>query len=309
MFLGIASGLCAGALWGLVFLAPKLLDGYSPADIALGRYAAFGFLSCILLLRRARHIRPLLKPSVVLNATVLSCLSFSLYYFALAASIKYSGVAPATFIIALLPITIPLVSHDKIIRRGFFYLSLVMTLGGLVLLNSPLFSDILGTSIPSTHWLMGLILAAVACALWTAYAPLNTQFMMKHPEIDSALWASLLGIFALITMLPIWLWLNADHLMASAEHLLAWPYVGWMVVIGIGSSWLATYFWNFACRRIPTALAGQLIVSEAIFSLIYNYVDEWTLPPLHEFIAAVFLIAGVAVGIQAFSNKKGAPTQ
>lgn len=304
MFLGILSGLCAGALWGLVFLAPKALHNHTSADIAFGRYVVFGTLSFMLLLHKADYVRQLLKPSVILNAALLSCLSFSLYYLALAASIKFSGVALATFIIALLPITIPLVCRDKVANKGSFTISLVMIVGGLLLLNSPLFLGHTESTLPLGSMAWGLVLAITACALWTAYAPLNTKFLLKNPEIDSGIWTSLLGVFALITMLPIWLWTNSGNLLQASQLLFSWQYLVWMIIIGAGSSWLATYFWNYACRRIPTPLAGQLIVSEAVFSLIYNYIDEWTLPHTYEVIAAAILVGGVLAGIHAFQHGK-----
>ena len=39
---GIAAGLAAGALWGLVFVAPRMAPGFSPVDVATGRFVAFG---------------------------------------------------------------------------------------------------------------------------------------------------------------------------------------------------------------------------------------------------------------------------
>ncbi|MGY0675691.1 EamA/RhaT family transporter, partial [Xanthomonas campestris] len=39
---GVASGMGAGALWGLVFLAPQLLAAFSPLQLALSRYLAYG---------------------------------------------------------------------------------------------------------------------------------------------------------------------------------------------------------------------------------------------------------------------------
>ena len=304
MFLGILSALCAGALWGFVFLVPKLLGNYSSADIALGRCVVFGFVSCLRLLRRAKLVRQILTPSLALQAAGLSCLSFSVYSFILSASVKYSGVAPVSLIIGLLPITIPLASHDKIVKRGFFAFSLAMILGGLLLLNQPILSGMAQSDLSRIDWVIGFGLAVLACAFWTSYAPLNAAVLRRHPNIPSTTWSSFLGISAFITIAPIWLWMNADHLAAATAHLLAWPYMGWMLVIGAGSSWLAIYLWNFACRHLPTALAGQLIVSEVVFSLFYNYIYDWRLPLMHEFVAAVILITGVTVGIQAFRVKE-----
>ena len=39
---GIGFGMGAGALWGLVFLAPELVREFSPLQIAIGRYFFYG---------------------------------------------------------------------------------------------------------------------------------------------------------------------------------------------------------------------------------------------------------------------------
>ena len=38
MIRGIVAGLAAGALWGLVFVAPRMAPGFSPVDLTAGRF-------------------------------------------------------------------------------------------------------------------------------------------------------------------------------------------------------------------------------------------------------------------------------
>src|SRR6185312_9622697 len=44
-------------------------------------------------------------------------------------------------------------------------------------------------------------------------------------------------------------------------------FVGLMAAIGLFASWLGTLCWNEASQRLPTALAGQLIVFETLAAL------------------------------------------
>ncbi|WP_369346087.1 hypothetical protein [Asaia platycodi] len=46
--LGVLCGAGAGALWGLVFLAPELARDFPPLDLAAGRYLAYGSSRCAL---------------------------------------------------------------------------------------------------------------------------------------------------------------------------------------------------------------------------------------------------------------------
>lgn len=48
-FVGIACGIGAGALWGLVFLAPALARDFAPLQLAIGRYVFYGLFSALLL--------------------------------------------------------------------------------------------------------------------------------------------------------------------------------------------------------------------------------------------------------------------
>ena len=50
--IGVASGMGAGALWGLVFLAPKVAPEASPLLMSAGRYLAYGLIAALLLAPR-----------------------------------------------------------------------------------------------------------------------------------------------------------------------------------------------------------------------------------------------------------------
>ncbi|MGH8859558.1 MAG: DMT family transporter, partial [Polaromonas sp.] len=54
MLTGIVAGLAAGALWGLVFVAPRMLQmgagGYSSVDLTAGRYAVYGLVAVLAML-------------------------------------------------------------------------------------------------------------------------------------------------------------------------------------------------------------------------------------------------------------------
>lgn len=54
MVTGIVAGLAAGALWGLLFVAPRMLSvdagGYSSVDLTSGRFAVYGAAAAVMLL-------------------------------------------------------------------------------------------------------------------------------------------------------------------------------------------------------------------------------------------------------------------
>ena len=55
-------------------------------------------------------------------------------------------------------------------------------------------------------------------------------------------------------------------------------YVLLMLFAGICCSWLATALWNMCSAKLPTALVGQLLVFETIFSVLYAHIQRLQWP-------------------------------
>ena len=50
MLTGILAGLAAGALWGLVFVVPRMTPGLSAVDLTAGRFLSFGAVALLAIL-------------------------------------------------------------------------------------------------------------------------------------------------------------------------------------------------------------------------------------------------------------------
>ena len=70
-------------------------------------------------------------------------------------------------------------------------------------------------------------------------------------------------------------------------------FIGLMFAIGLFASWLGTLCWNEASQRLPTALAGQLIVFETLSALAYAFALRRSWPQAETLAGIVLLIAGV----------------
>jgi drug/metabolite transporter (DMT)-like permease len=51
--------------------------------------------------------------------------------------------------------------------------------------------------------------------------------------------------------------------------------------------------WNAAAKRLPLTLAGQMIVFETLFALLYAFVYDGRWPRTPEVLAIVLLLVGV----------------
>ena len=54
---GVGAGVSAGLVWGLAFLLPVLLGGWSPVVVTVGRYLAYGLFSVVLFALGGRGLR------------------------------------------------------------------------------------------------------------------------------------------------------------------------------------------------------------------------------------------------------------
>ena len=59
-------------------------------------------------------------------------------------------------------------------------------------------------------------------------------------------------------------------------------------------------FWNAMSQRLPTALAGQMIVFETIFAVIFAHIWRGEWPTLTMVAGLSLLLAGVLVSMAVF---------
>jgi drug/metabolite transporter (DMT)-like permease len=75
-------------------------------------------------------------------------------------------------------------------------------------------------------------------------------------------------------------------------------FIALMAAIGLFASWLGTLCWNEASQRLPTALAGQLIVFETLAALGYAFALRGQWPAPVTVVGIALLIAGVVLAVR-----------
>lgn len=103
---GIAFGVGAGALWGLVFLAPELVPAFSPLQLAAGRYFVYGLISAALIAPHWRMLRNNLKRSDWATLGWLALAGNTLYYALLTNAVQMGGIAMTSLVIGFLPVAV-----------------------------------------------------------------------------------------------------------------------------------------------------------------------------------------------------------
>lgn len=298
MLTGIFAGLAAGALWGLVFVAPRMLPmgagAYSSIDLTAGRFAVYGAVAALVMLVGWRHRRlPTFRQA--LAALLMSVLGFTGYYLLLVWGIRDAGTEVPSLVIGTIPLWVMLLGKPQGLRWSALLPGLALTVAGLAIMMASSHKDADG-AIP--YFWRGVAFAATSLMCWTVFAVLNSAWLKRHPEVNATDWANWLGIATGLGAVLMWLASGS-----SASTLLARPdffsFALLCVVAGFGSTWLATIFWNLASQRLSTSLCGQLVVSETIFALLYSFLWDGHWPTAPQFVACLLFTLGIVVSIRA----------
>ncbi len=301
MLTGIVAGLAAGALWGLVFVAPRMLQmgagGYSSVDLTAGRYAVYGLVAVLAMLLGLPGFRRRRWPTArqAGAALVMSVLGFSGYYLLLVLAIRDAGTEVPTLIIGTIPLWVMLLGKPQGLRWSSLLPGLALTVAGLALMMGSTHAAGLG---PSMHFWRGIAFVTASLVCWTVFAVLNSAWLKRHPEVNAIDWANWLGVATGLGALLMWLAAGSDmgELVVREDRAV----FGLLcMATGFGSAWLAPILWNMASQRLSASLCGQLIVSETIFALLYSFAWDGHWPTLAQFIACVLFTLGILASIRA----------
>lgn len=291
MWMGTLFALIAGMMWGLVFVGPLLLPEYSAALLSAGRYLAFGLIALPLAWFDRARLRQLGRADW-LEALKLSAVGNLLYYLCLASAIQRAGGPLPTMIIGTLPVVIAIAANLRNARRDgrLPWARLLPSLGliaaGIGCVNQAELHALEAAGEPDWwRYASGALLAMVAVACWTWYPLRNADWLRDHPGRSPRTWATAQGLvtlpMALLGYALLWLGMaltGSDFAMPLGprpEH-----FVALMVTIALLSSWVGTLCWNEASQRLPTSIAGQLIVFETLAALGYAFLlrGQWPAP-------------------------------
>jgi len=108
MGVGIANGVAAGALWGVVFLAPAMLHSFNAVQLSAGRYLVYGLIAVLLLAPRWRQLKDRLAWPEWRGLLWLSLAGNLVYFLLLANAVQWAGGAAASLTVGLIPVVVTL---------------------------------------------------------------------------------------------------------------------------------------------------------------------------------------------------------
>ncbi|MEA5669163.1 DMT family transporter [Stenotrophomonas sp. MH1] len=293
MGVGIANGVASGALWGVVFLAPAMLSGFSPLQLAAARYLVYGLIAIVLLVPRWPTLRASIGRIEWTALTWLSLLGNLIYFVLLSISVQWSGGAAAALIVGMVPVLVAVVGSREpgAVPLSRLAPALALCVAGVVLMGYE--------AVGSTHVhgstlqrVVGLLCGVGALVSWTAYSVWNTRWLARVPQLSGHDWSLLTGVAtgALALLLAPVAFLGDSRTHSGNEWAGFWAVAA---AVALFASILGNACWNRASRALPLTLGGQMIVFETLFGLLYGFLwqQRWPLPI--ELVAAACLLAGV----------------
>ena len=79
-------------------------------------------------------------------------------------------------------------------------------------------------------------------------------------------------------------------------------FIGWSLFAGVVCSFGATALWNAMSQKVPTAVAGPMLVFETIFSVTWGCVYARAFPTATLFIGMALLVSGVVYTLMLFNS-------
>jgi drug/metabolite transporter (DMT)-like permease len=303
-WLGVACGVGAGAMWGMVFLAPKATPDASPALMAAGRYLAYGLIAALLVAPRWKRLTAALTGEAWRALVVLSVLGNLLYYALLVVAVHWAGVSATALIVGMVPVVVALWGLREpgavSLRRIAPALALAVVAVILIGHESSQAGEgghSLGTSV------LGLACAFAALLSWSAYAVSNSRWLSRLPEVSAHDWSLLTGVVTggLSLLLAVVVLFDPPQGWTGNDWSL---FAGVSAAVAFGASIVGNAFWNRASRLMPVTMLGQMIVFETLFALAYGFILERRGPTPLEGLAVVLMIASVILCVRAHAPPK-----
>lgn len=306
---GVFYALGACMAWGLVFAIPLFMDQLNPFEVSLSRYFFFGLIATIILLGSKRYLFKAISIKVWGQIFFLALISNITHYTALIFGIRYTSPTVATLILSLSPIAITLYAIWTSSSRKIKVpkLSLLTIALGLILVNIPLLKVEVQSTDLSLRYFFGLCCAFLALVTWTWYMIANANFLLQNPQIPPMDWVIAVGFatFILVGMESLIIFslyeenfLNREFT-SSGVNQFFWG----GLVLGVISSWVATYLWNHSLTRLPIAIVGQFTLFETIFGLFFVFMIDQRWPMPLEFLGILFMLIGVFFSYKIIKNE------
>ncbi|MFA6118623.1 MAG: DMT family transporter [Parachlamydiales bacterium] len=308
MFKGIVFAIAACFIWGLIYVVPQFMNGFTSIEVVLGRYSMYGLISSLIFLKSKIKGTCSYPRAIWIKALFFSLIITIGYYTFVVLSLRFSSPAICTLVLGISPIAIAFYGNWKQKETSFKSLIIpsFLILIGLLIINSEYFEK----SDSLYSYILGIVCCILALIAWSWYVVANSRFLKQHPEIRSSDWSTLVGLSTLfwVFVFIIFLTMFFKNQFHFNKFFVPGPdlthFLIGSILLGLLCSWVGAYLWNKASLLLPVSLAGQLTIFETIFGILFVYIIERHRPPIVESLGVIVLIAAIVYGVRGFYKNK-----
>ncbi|MFN8461668.1 MAG: DMT family transporter [Anaerolineales bacterium] len=285
-FIALLCGLCAASIWGGMYVVSKVVLEVIPPFALLTLRLSLGFLSLgiVILFRKTRA--PITQREFwqsFLVGIVGYGISLGFQFTGTKLSTASNGALITSATPAFVLLFAFLLLHEKITMRQTFAL-IVSTLGVLAVIDPR-------TAELSPSLFLGNTLLFFAGLTWALYSVLVRKVARNIDLLTSSAVMLLGGI-------PSSALLGFYEVNSQGIGAITLGIVGGILFLGIISTAIAMFLWNYAFKELPAALASLTFFAQPVVGTLLGWLF------LNEKITPLFLFGGVLIGIGILISTK-----
>lgn len=310
MWIGVAFGILTTFIWASSYIFPAMLPDYGAAALMIARAPIVGLCAVLAIAATWKSYSHLTR-SDWKTAYMCGLIGHFLQPILLFTCVEYAGIPVGALCWGGVPVSVALVSNYRARLRnrpfvpyGTLVVPLALIVVGFIVTN---YTELEQLSVSGTRsmgeFFFGLACGIVQIGLWTWYPIKNAEWMQDHPETSTTVWtcaqlAILLPIGLVAYPLVAWLTPSIDGLFGARP----WFFLAIVLWCSIVTTFVAMFFFNICSARVPTALVGQLMIFETVFSILMGLVYDWKLPTVMLTAGVILLLAGVVISLRIFAR-------
>lgn len=283
---GLLAGLTAAAIWGGMYVVSKVVLDVIPPFALLTSRLALGFLALWLVIAWRGRSSNLLGHGFTLNRSqFISAFGVGILGYGISLGFQFVGTKLSTaangaLVTSATPaLVLPfawLLLKEPVTRRRLLAI-LVASLGVLAVID-PRSADL------SSDLFLGNLSLLGAALTWALYSVLVRKVSGQGMDLLQATAVFLLGGLPITIPLGIW------ELSTQGMGQITLAILGGILFLGIISTAIAMFLWNYAFARLPAAAASLTFFAQPLVGALLGWFF------LGEQITALFVLGGVLIG-------------
>ena len=277
--IGIACGLGASSIWGGMYVVSKVVLEVVPPFTLLVFRLTLGFLTLVFILSMRRHMTPFSREQFI-HSLLIGVMGYGVSLGFQFTGTKLSTASNGALITSATPAFVLLFAvwllGEKITTRRMAALA-VSTLGVLAVIDPR-------TMELSPALFRGNLFLFLAGFTWALYSVLVRRIALKTDLLASS-------TVMLLGGLPSAAILGAFEINSQGIGEITLGIAGGILFLGIISTAVAMYLWNYAFAELPATQASLTFFAQPVVGTLLGWLF------LGEKITPLFLVGGVLIGI------------